>query len=127
MAREQLGELYGKRLRFTATFERTGTKHAYRGCGTLGGGLDETVLFSQVTLGGRVVSDHLWFTMSGELDWLDLHKGDIVSVDARVDHYMKGYERDSYDYKLSRPTKGWNHTQWGERPTKPKPKRKPRS
>lgn len=36
-------------------------------------------------------------------------EGEVVSFDARVDSYVKGYKRDSYDYKLSRPTKVVSH------------------
>jgi hypothetical protein len=34
-----------------------------------------------------------------------LVESEVIEFDARVDDYLKGYERDSVDYKLSRPTK----------------------
>ena len=32
-------------------------------------------------------------------------EGEVVSFNARVDDYLKGYEKNDYDYKLSRPSK----------------------
>lgn len=105
-----LGDLYGQRKRFIGTFERKGRKRAYRGWGTAGDGYDATLLLQDIKDDtGRTVADHLWFNTTKEFRHARLHKGDVVSFDARVDDYVKGYDRENYDYKLSRPTKVVNH------------------
>ncbi len=63
---------------------------------------------------GRVVSDHVWFTVTKGFAKLGLQVGDVVTFDARVGPYIKGYEgyrEDVYDkpveqdYKLVYPTR----------------------
>lgn len=101
--RSELKAIFGQRLRFSGTFERYGTKHAYQGRGP-----DlTTVLLKDVKTAadGKVVTDHLWFNLTVEFDDADLQEGDVVSFDARVDSYTKGLEGYGYDYKLSRPTR----------------------
>jgi hypothetical protein len=107
-----LGDLYGQRRRFTGTFVRQGRKRAYKGYGTEGDGYDATVLFQGVMdESGRIVADHLWFNLTEGFVGAGMAGGDLVSFDARVDDYLKGYEKDSYDYKLLRPTKIVNYGQ----------------
>jgi hypothetical protein len=62
----------------------------------------------------KIVTDHLWFTLHTRFASLDLVVGDMVSFDARVTKYEKGYRgrRDfddtppvEIDYRLSFPTK----------------------
>jgi hypothetical protein len=114
--REILSKGYGVRKRFSATFVRLGKKRAYRGFGTNGDGTDATLLLMDVREfdSGRIVADHLWFNMTVGFeevnDGMGLFDGEIVSFDARVDSYVKGYRRDDYDYKLSRPTKVIAHS-----------------
>ena len=106
MARTQLAPLYGERKRFSARFVREGRKRAYRGFGGLGNGYDATVLFSDIRdEQGRLVADHLWFNMTQGFEDAIMAEGEVVSFNARVDGYLKGYEKDTYDYKLSRPGK----------------------
>lgn len=101
----QLGALYGRRNRFSGTFVRDGLKGAYRGPG-----YDETVLLKDIRDEyGNIVADHLWFNKTKGFEELFLIEGEIVSFDARVDDYLKGYKKDGYDYKLSRPTKVKSH------------------
>jgi hypothetical protein len=108
--RETLEQLYGQRQKFSGTFERAGKKPAYRGWGTDGKGYGDTLLLRDMKdEDGRVVADHLWFNLTKAFRSAKLTKGDTVSFDARVDDYTKGYERDDYDYKLSRPTNVVNH------------------
>jgi hypothetical protein len=110
MRREALGTRYGKRERYSGVFEREGRKRAYRGWGTLGDGWDATVLLRDIRDSeGRKAADHLWFRLTQAFEGLYLIPGEVVSFDARVDSYSKGYTRDDYDYRLSRPTKVVGH------------------
>ena len=67
-----------------------------------------------------IITDHLWFSLGKQFQKLNLKEGDIISFDARVAKYVKGYKGDeryffeetgrlpppiSTDYKLERPTK----------------------
>ena len=107
-ARPELKKLVGQRKRFCGTFQRYGTKRAYRGPDLV------TVLLKDIKDDqGRIVSDHLWFNLTTEFKYCGMAEGDIVSFDARVTGYEKGYfghrvidERPwGYDYRLSRPTR----------------------
>ena len=107
--RKKLSELENQRKKFTGTFERFGFKKAYRGPDL------QTVLLKGVRDEyGKLLTDHLWFNFTKGFERLRLKKGDIVSFEARVKEYVKGYmgRRDDiydkpieYDYKLDRPTK----------------------
>lgn len=108
--RKQLEKLYGKRMRFSGTFVRKGKARAYKGWGSLGDGFDETFLLSGVKdHAGRLLTDHLWFKMTGSFRRAAMSEGQTVSFDGRVDDYVMGYYRTDYDYKLSRPTMVVNH------------------
>lgn len=107
--RKELQRLTGKeRHRFTATFERFGTKPGWFD-------RDKTILLVDVKLDGRVICDHLWFSCGKSFDRLALVKGDEVEFYARVSKYTKGYRghrEDAMlenpictDYRLSNPTK----------------------
>lgn len=108
--RKKLSNMSGERRRFCGWFVRYGTKPAYRGPDL------RTVLLADVTdvVSGEVVTDHLWFNLTKGFAALgELGEGDIVSFDARVTGYQKGYRgrRDDVykpverDYRLERPTK----------------------
>lgn len=97
---------------FTAEFVRFGKKSAYKGPDLT------TLLFKDVrNVNGKVVTDHLWFTMTKGFEKCELQEGDIIQFDARVAMYEKGYKGRRYgeeyflymetsiDYKLSYPTK----------------------
>ena len=108
--RKQLKMLEGRRLRFSARFERFGWKSGYMGP-------ERTVLLTDVRFvpSGGMATDHVWFTCGKTFDRLDLHPGDRIMFDARVGQYEKGYrgwraERtgeawSAVDYRLERPTK----------------------
>lgn len=59
----------------------------------------------------KIRTDHLWLNMSKDFEHMDLHKGDVVSFDARLKRYWKGYRSYDYDsemeidYQLEQPTK----------------------
>jgi len=96
-------------MRFCGEFVRTGRKRT-RGWGPTGDGTVPTILLRNVRRHdtGLVVTDHLWFNLTQGFEDADVKTccaGEVIAFDARIDDYIKGYERDSYDYKLSRPTK----------------------
>jgi hypothetical protein len=107
--RDKLKEIDGKRLRVRATFERFGTKTAFKGPPL------ETILLKDVACAatGACLTEHLWFTSGKTWRALGLTPGAVVEFDARVSEYLKGYKgrRDDVckplelDYRLERPTK----------------------
>lgn len=99
-----------ERCRVEGTFVRVGSK---------GGRTRLTALFQDIRLAGKkkVLTDHVWLNLTDGLKSLgELEPGDVVSFDARVREYKKGYwgsdpkkaakrPASSIDYKLSHPTK----------------------
>lgn len=112
--REELAKLYGARRRFQGTVDTFGVKAGWKHPLT-------TVLLKNISdcKTHNVVTDHLWFVLYKQLASLDLRIGDVVSFDARVTKYLKGYlgrrfdgDEDAWsermpqlDYRLSFPTK----------------------
>ncbi len=104
--RKELKSINKQRLNFSATVERFGFKSAFRGPDI------KTILLKNVKTNGKVLTDHLWLTCGKWSEKLNI--GDIISFDARVSTYTKGYKgyRDDIydkpvetDYRLERPTK----------------------
>lgn len=95
------------RHNYIGTFERFGLKSGYKGP------VETVLLLNVCDSKGNLVTDHLWFTKTKGFAKADLHQGDRISFEARVDSYVKGYQgyrEDIYtdisiDYKLSYPTK----------------------
>jgi hypothetical protein len=85
--RESLKQANDLRLRFIGTFVRYGTKTNYKGY------QERTILLCNVVdTTGQITTDHLWFNMTKQFDALgELQEGDILSFDARVRPYVKGY------------------------------------
>lgn len=106
MVRAKIAQYHGKRRRFEGTFERFGTKTAYKGPP-----LKTLILLNVVDVYTRdEICDHLWFTVGKQLDRLNLKEGNVIRFDARVTRYWKGYvNRDEdnreIDYRLSFPSK----------------------
>lgn len=112
--REELAKLYGARRRFQGTVDRFGVKAGWKYPLT-------TVMLKNVSdcMTKKIVTDHLWFVLHKRFASLDLGIGDVVSFDARVTKYLKGYlgrrhdeDEDAWaermpqeDYRLSFPTK----------------------
>lgn len=105
--REALAPHHLRRMTFTGTFVRVGTKPGWKGK------VQQTLLLRDIKDdAGNVLTDHLWFNMTREFAALELQEGDEVKFDARVRRYWKGYlgHREIYDkppqvdYKLSHPT-----------------------
>ena len=106
--RHALQALEEVRATFTGTFERFGSKRGWQGRE------DKTVLLRGIVdTAGNAVCDHLWFNHTVAFARLRLQPGDVVTFDARVKEYVKGYfgRRDEVyrpvevDYKLSHPTR----------------------
>ena len=106
--RNELGKMNQTRCRFKGIFERYGKKTNYKGFP------ETTVLLKEIRKGDKIVSDHLWFSLTKGFQKLgELKQGDVVEFDARVTEYLKGYKgyREDVDkpletdYRLSFPTK----------------------
>lgn len=103
--RNALKELHGQRRTFTARFEEIRDHANYRGRSM------SVVLLQNVRLDGIFVADHVW--MPCTIGWqINLHAGDVVEFQARVDKYVKGYfgtkdvvKPKSEDYTLVYPRK----------------------
>ena len=105
--RKALARRKGERLNFTAKVEKSSYKTDYEGRQI------KTWLFVDIRHEDIIVVNHLWFT---DGKWSsELESGHIVSFDARIKKYEKGYKGYRYDeclekpvrkdYKLSHPTR----------------------
>lgn len=112
--RKELGKIGGtQRHTFVGTFERFGQKNGYKE-------VLPTVLLTNVHLAGKekILTDHLWFNKTKGFAEQNLHPGDEVQFDGRIEMYEKGYKGHreevfsfvSDDYKISRPTNVKNLT-----------------
>lgn len=106
--RKQLKMIENQRMVFVGVFERYGTKTNWNGYP------ENTILLKDVKNSiGKIVSDHLWFSLTKGFQNLEkLEVGDIVQFQARVKPYIKGYvnninyiDEREIDYKLSHPSK----------------------
>jgi len=96
--RTELQALEGRRLTFTATFDRYG---AYRKGGVAG----RTILLRDVrTLDGRFIAHHIWLNYTAGFDKEgEFMHGERVQFTAMVKPYVKGYFGDRIDDRLARP------------------------
>lgn len=93
----QLGD--SERHTFTATVGRFGTKTNYHGFP------EPTILLTDITLGGKTLCDHVWFTVGKRLEAMNLRPGDKIQFDARVGAYWHGYrDMQEQEYCLKYPT-----------------------
>ena len=105
--RKKLKELNNQRITIIAGFEKFGTKTNFKGY------LEQTALFVNLTdENDNELCDHIWFTVGKRIANLNLEYGNIISFEARISSYVKGYvnNRDfvderTIDYKLNNPTK----------------------
>lgn len=105
--RTQLATVNNSRMRFTAVFVRYGFKSGYKGYPI------KTLLFEKVKgAEGKAKTDHIWFTTTKGFEKYEFTEGDVISFDARVKPYWKGYKGHrgdddlppvEKDYKLSHP------------------------
>lgn len=114
--RDQFQKINGFRKKFEGIFARYGKKTNFKGYP------ETTILLQDVKCvsAPEIKCDHCWFNLTSEFAKLNLREGDIISFDARVKEYQKGYKGRRYDddyddelnehpistdYKLSYPTK----------------------
>ena len=106
--RTGLKKINDVRKKFQGVYQREGKKINWKGYS------ETTILLKDIRdEEGKVVTDHLWFTMTKGFEALGtLNAGDVIEFEARVTDYRKGYvnrrinvKQRSVDYKLSRPTK----------------------
>lgn len=105
--RKELAAKEGERKRFRATFVRFGSKRGYQGY------KEETILLKDVVdlTVNKIIADHVWFNLTKGFGKLSLNPGTLVTFDARIKEYHKGYVNRRYgidnrkkDYRLSHPT-----------------------
>lgn len=97
--REKLKEIEGERKSFRATFERYGTKKGYAS-------YEPTVLLKDIIdiESGECLSDHQWFKLTkGFLKLGILQKDTVLTLDARVRPYEKGYKGYNWEKAISAP------------------------
>lgn len=106
--RTALGKNEGERKRFRATFVRVGKKTNFKGYS------EDTILLQNIIdiEDGTQVADHVWFTFTKTFEDAHIREGDIITFDARIKRYTKGYvnkalntKKRTTDFKLSHPTK----------------------
>ncbi len=98
--RFNLEGLEGKRLSFTAMFWQYGTFRSVRGAG-------RTILLKFVrSTDGKILSDHTWINYTSSFDAVgEFQQGDLVSFDASVGKYMKGYFGERIEDRLNHPAR----------------------
>ena len=106
--RKELKKQLGQRGCYSAVVSKFGSKKNWHGFP------EPTVMLANVRdADGKIVCDHLWLKVGKRIESLSLNIGDVVTFEARVTEYEKGYKgyrEDVYapietDYRLSNPTK----------------------
>lgn len=105
--RKKLKNLDEQRITVFGVFDKFGTKTNFKGYP------EQTALFvNLIDENDNELCDHIWFTVGKRIASLNLKYGDIVSFEARVKKYVKGYvnfreyiDERTIDYKLNNPTK----------------------
>ena len=98
--RIHLEGLEGKRLPFTAIFWQYGIFRSVRGA-------VRTILLKFVrNKDGKILSDHMWINYTPSFDAAgEFQQGDIVSFDASVGKYIKGYFGERIEDRLNHPAR----------------------
>lgn len=98
--RFNLEGLEGRRITFTAVFWQYGSFRSFRGTG-------RTILLKIVKdVKGRILADHIWINYTASFDAVgEFQQGDIVTFDARVAKYIKGYFGERIEDRLSHPAR----------------------
>ena len=74
---------------------------------------EDTILLQEIidVADNQPVADHVWFTFSKTFEDAAIREGDIITFDARIKRYTKGYvnkalnlKKRTTDFKLSHPT-----------------------
>jgi len=98
--RINLEGLEGKRFPFTAIFWQYGFFRSARGVG-------RTILLRFVrNMDGKILSDHMWINYTPSFDAVgEFQQGDIVSFDASVGKYIKGYFGERIEDRINHPAR----------------------
>jgi hypothetical protein len=105
--RTVLAKEENKRKTFRAIFSRIGKKRNFKGFS------EDTILLQNVIDidENKIVADHIWFTYSKVFELAGIREGDVITFDARIKRYSKGYvnkalglKHRTTDFKLSHPT-----------------------
>jgi hypothetical protein len=108
MARLKLASAEGERKIFKGTFSKFGKKVNYKGYS------EPTVLLINITdvEKNELVTDHAWFSLTKGFENINPKEGDVLTFEARIKEYKKGYVNKKYginnqrkDFRLSHPTK----------------------
>jgi hypothetical protein len=108
MIRKKLAADEGERKKFRGVFSRFGKRVSFQGHS------ETTVLLTKVVDVDKkeVVTDHAWFSFTKGFENLKLEEGMIISFEARIKSYKKGYVNKRFgfnqqktDYRLSHPTR----------------------
>ena len=98
--RKELKKHDRQRMKFKGIVERYGAKKNYKG------GIEKTILLKDITfINGDKATNHAWLTVGKTIEKAELKEGDKITFDARINTYLKGYDKDEWDYKLSHATK----------------------
>lgn len=110
--RKNLKKLDGERKRFSATFERYGSKTAYKGPPL------KTILlkiFVDIDT-NSIVTDHLWFNFTKGFEALgELSPGTKIEFEARVKPYEAGYKGYNWEKSLDSPVRTDYKLAWPQR------------
>lgn len=105
--RTALSKEENQRKTFKAKFIRVGKKRNFKGFS------EDTILLQDVidVAENNLVADHVWFTFSKIFEVAGIREGDVITFDARIKRYSKGYvnkalgfKKRNIDFKLSHPT-----------------------
>jgi len=97
--RNGLQKYNGLRKTFVGTFIKFGRKE-YKGYFKI------TLLFKnikRVNNQKNIITDHIWFNLTKEFDNIRLEPGDLISFDARIVEYYKGYKGYKEDLQMMKP------------------------
>ena len=108
--RTELSKLVGYISRFTGRVDRFGVK-TYKSERSV----SLTVMLKDIREDetGQIIADHVWMTLDENLKGLKLEVGDVISFDAEVSKYKKGYlgnrknvikQPSQTDYRVGDPT-----------------------
>lgn len=91
----------GQRIKAYGTFKRFGKREGWKGEMLI------TLLLKNIrSRSKQVLTDHLWFNYTKSFQKIkNLQEGDLLRFEATIDTYVKSYEKNQIDFKLSRPTK----------------------
>lgn len=100
MAREALGEHFGKRMTFRGFAAQVGTWTNYNNYRTT-----PTRCIQRLEIDGRIIADHAWLNHAGRLKDEGVKVGDYIEFEAEVTRYTN--KKKEEDFTIDHPTKVW--------------------